>query len=96
MKILVTVLFLCPLLQGCGLGILFAGAGASKAGTAQIMSAYTEYMVSMEKINLERERAKLAPRPILSKAEWLKGQSVEEEEKEDEDEDGENPGWTYK
>ena len=62
------------LLQGCGLGMLMAGSGASKAGTAQVMSAYTEYVISMEKINLEREKAKMERRPILSKREWIGGE----------------------
>lgn len=84
MKSLVIVFFLSPLLQGCGLGILLAGSGASKAGSAQMMSAYTDYTISMEKLNLEREQAGLSPRPIMTKREWLRGTGKEESPAEDE------------
>ena len=67
------VVFLSFWLQGCGLGVLAAGSGVAKGGTAKIMDSYNNYVFGMEKINLEREKAKLAPRPILTKAEWLKG-----------------------
>jgi len=78
MRLVLIVATCGVLLQGCGLGMLAAGVGASKAGTAQVMSAYTEYVVSMEKINLEREKAGLAPRPILNKSDWMQGQEAEE------------------
>lgn len=71
------LILLFPLLQGCGLGILAAGVGASKAGTAKVMDSYNDYVFNVEKINIEREKAGLKPRPVLSKAEWLKGQQKE-------------------
>ncbi len=74
------IFLILPLfLQGCGLGVMMAGSGASKAGTARIMDSYNTYMIEMEKINIEREKAKLAPRPILTKKEWLKGNLGKEE-----------------
>lgn len=84
------LVFCLPLVQGCGLGVLAAGAGVSKSGTAQIMSAYTEYAISMEKINLEREKSGLKPRPILTKEEWMKGMTEEDERKRREEEYAEN------
>lgn len=78
MKIFLLVLL--PLLQGCGIGMLMAGSGASKAGTAQLMTAYTTYVLEMEKINIEREKSKLPPRKILNKEDWLRGREETPEE----------------
>ena len=64
---------LFPLLQGCGVGMLMAGSGANKAGTARVMESYTTYVLGMERLNFEREKAGLPVRTILSKAEWLEG-----------------------
>jgi hypothetical protein len=33
-------------------------------------SAYNEYLKDAAQINLEREKARMAPAPILSRAEW--------------------------
>lgn len=72
--------------------MLMAGAGASKAGTAKVMDSYNSYVFEMEKINIEREKAKLSPRPILSKQEWLKGQEIGDS-KEDLKEAGKWDAW---
>ena len=65
------------LLQGCALGVIAAGVGASKAGTAKKIAAQTKekesygaYRIEMEKLNLEREKAGLEPRPMMSYEEW--------------------------
>lgn len=87
MNRLALVLILCsPLLQGCGLGVMAAGVGAAKAGSAQIRKAYTEYVLGMENINFEREKAKLQPRPILIFDEWYNSYGGQEKEEIEDDE----------
>ena len=51
-----------------------AGIGASKYGSSKQQAAYGEYRTSMEKINLEREKAGLEAKPILTFDEWRKGE----------------------
>jgi hypothetical protein len=41
------------------------------------LRTYPEYLTEMERINLEREKAGLMPRPILSPEEWRATQSPE-------------------
>lgn len=43
---------------------------------SQDLRTYTQYCLEMEKINLEREKAGLTPRPILTQEEWLSGQAA--------------------
>jgi hypothetical protein len=72
--------------------MLAAGVGyavyASKKGDALVAEAdakqqksYNEYRLGMEQINLEREKNKLSPRPILPIDEWLKWQAMPEKER---------------
>ena len=42
----------------------------NRAMDAHDSSAYNEYLKNTDQINLEREKAGLAPTPILSRAEW--------------------------
>ena len=42
----------------------------NRAMDAHDSSAYNEYLKNTSQINLEREKAGLAPTPILSRAEW--------------------------
>lgn len=77
------VLIIGLLLQGCGVGMMMAGSGASKAGTAKVQDAYTNYVLGMERVNLDREKAGLKPRPILSKQQWLGSQDDKESDKSD-------------
>lgn len=39
--------------------------------------AYNQYKIEMEKVNLEREKAGLQPRPIIEYAEWMAQQPME-------------------
>jgi hypothetical protein len=48
-----------------------AEAKAAQATTAE-RDAYSRYRIDMEKINLEREKAGLPPRPIPTMNEWRK------------------------
>lgn len=41
---------------------------------------YNEYCLEMERINMQREKAALKPRPILSMDEWIKTQTMSPEE----------------
>jgi S1-C subfamily serine protease len=71
----------CLLATGVGLAVY-----ASKKGDALVaeadakqQKAYNEYRLGMEQINLEREKNKLTPRPILTMDEWLKWQAMPEQ-----------------
>jgi hypothetical protein len=72
--------------------MLAAGVGyavyASKKGDALVaeadarqQKAYNEYRLGMEQINLDREKNKLAPRPIMPIDEWLKWQAMPEKDR---------------
>ena len=61
-------------LSGCAVGAIMAGVGAAKYGSSKQQAAYGEYRTSMEKINLEREKAGLETKPILTFDEWRKGE----------------------
>ena len=89
MKKIVVVLLLVatPLLQGCAIGILAAGVGYAvgqgRKASAQMLEAkakyvekYQNYRVELEKINLEREKAKLNPINIPTFEEWLATQPL--------------------
>lgn len=62
-----------PLLQGCLVAAVGAGIGAAKYGSAKQREAYGSYRTDMENVNLEREKSGLDTRPILTYAEWVKG-----------------------
>jgi len=75
----------CIVSQGCGVAALVAGAGyassSNRKATAAMMQAqnmahqqYLDYQVAMEKINLEREKSNLKPRPIPTFEEWVDNQ----------------------
>ena len=60
-------------LSGCLVAAVGAGIAAVKYGNAKKQEAmakesrsYNEYVLGMEKINMEREAKKLPPQPILS------------------------------
>jgi|GEM_PF-1561987 len=87
----ISMLIIMPLLQGCAVGVLAAGVGYAigqgRQGTAKMIEAknkyterYNEYKLGMEKINLEREKAKLEPRPIQDFDTWLNEQPLTPEE----------------
>ena len=46
--------------------------------TEKPKTAYASYITNMEKINLEREKANLKTRPIMTYEEWHKGTGVPE------------------
>lgn len=80
------------LTPGCMLGVAAAGVGyaiyGSKKGDALVAAAdarqqqaYNEYKLGMERINLDREKSQLFPRPILPMDEWLKWQAMPENER---------------
>jgi len=87
MKKFVIILVLIPFLQGCAVGLLAAGigygVGQGRKASAQMLEAkgqyvsrYDTFKVEMEKINLEREKAKLTPQPIPTFEEWLNEQPM--------------------
>ena len=67
------------LTQGCLVAAIGAGVGAAKMGSAKQKAAYASYVTEMEKINLEREKANLKTRPIMTYEEWHKGKGKPEE-----------------
>lgn len=71
---LLTIVLISGLcLQGCMFAALGAGIGAVKYGGAKQQEAqaknreaYNGYLIEMQKINLQRQKAALAPEPIMS------------------------------
>ena len=76
--VIISLLVLMPILQGCGLAVLSAGIGygigQGRKGKAKIVEQYNGYKLGMEKINIERESKNLEIKPILTFKEWLKTQ----------------------
>mgnify|MGYP001191182385 CR=1 FL=1 len=93
-KSIVPILALClsvVFLSGCGLGVLAAGVGTAvgmgRSGKAKIIEAkskyteqYNNYKLGMERINLDREIAQLAPKPVMTFEEWLDTQPLSPDE----------------
>jgi hypothetical protein len=50
--------------------------GAAQPAPAPSQRTYPEYLTEMERINLEREKAGLSPRPILTQEEWVSAQAA--------------------
>lgn len=91
---LVTLLVLLFFITGCGLGVLAAGIGyavsSSKSSDAEVAKAeadlqksYTDYKLGMERINIDREKNKLQPQPIMTLQEWLQQQALPERVRQD-------------
>ena len=81
-------------LPGCGLGVLAGGIGyavsSSKSSDADrtkaeadLQKSYNEYKLGMERINIEREKNKLQPQPIMTIGEWLNEQALPESVRKD-------------
>ncbi|WP_173084077.1 hypothetical protein [Fundidesulfovibrio magnetotacticus] len=41
------------------------------------VEAYNQYKIEIEKVNLEREKAGLQPRPIMEYADWMAQQPMD-------------------
>lgn len=93
-KFLAVLLLSLSFLPGCGLGVLAAGIGyavsSSKSSDAEMAKAeadlqksYTEYKLGMERINIDREKNKLKPQPIMTMGEWLNTQALPENVRKD-------------
>ena len=76
-----------PAVQGCAAAAVPAVAyGVSKitapaSATAQPAQpaahrTYPEYLTEMERINMEREKSGLSPRPIMSQEEWVTAEAA--------------------
>lgn len=85
MKKLILLLVTMFSLQGCVPAAIIYGAhklseakveSAEKIQRSTDLKTYTNYRVSMEKINLEREKAGLKPNPIMSQEEWISAQTA--------------------
>jgi hypothetical protein len=49
---------------------------AQPAPSAPVQRTYPEYLTEMERINMEREKAGLSPRPIMTQEEWVSAQGA--------------------
>ena len=49
---------------------------AQQAPPAASLRTYPEYLTEMERINMEREKAGLSPRPIMNQEEWVTAQAA--------------------
>jgi hypothetical protein len=92
--LIVTLLISLVITNGCGLGIMAAGIGyavsSSKKGDAEAAKAeadlqrsYNEYKLGMERVNIEREKNKLQPQPIMTIQDWLDQQALPERVRKD-------------
>ena len=80
-----TLLFITAFwaVQGCATAAVAYGVSklsAPKTEAAQpapqAQRTYPEYLTEMERINLEREKAGLSPRPIMTQEEWVCAQAA--------------------
>jgi hypothetical protein len=74
----ILVFFITLSLAGCAIGVIAAGVGAARAGSAKKMeaesknrTAYNQYLAEMHKNNIQREKAKLPAEPVLSFKEYM-------------------------
>lgn len=58
-------------LSGCAIGVIAAGVGLAKSGTAKNRQAYNQYVAEMNEANFKREKAGFKPEPVLSYKEYL-------------------------
>ena len=49
---------------------------AEKARQSADLATYTKYRTEMERINFDRERSGLMPRPIMTQEEWTRAQTL--------------------
>ncbi len=49
---------------------------AEKARQSADLATYTKYRTEMERINFDRERSGLMPRPIMTQEEWTRSQTA--------------------
>jgi hypothetical protein len=49
---------------------------AEKAQRSADLATYTKYRTDMERINFDRERSGLMPRPIMTQEEWSRAQTA--------------------
>jgi hypothetical protein len=49
---------------------------AEKAQRSSDLATYTKYRTEMERINFDRERSGLKPRPIMTQEEWISAQTA--------------------
>jgi len=87
MNRLISLLSLVALLsaQGCLAAAVGYGAykyseskteSAEKAQRSADLKTYAQYHVDMERLNLDREKANLMPRPIMTQEEWISAQTA--------------------
>lgn len=74
-KLIALVVLSVFLLSGCGVALLtaasaYAVSSIGKKNTEQ-KEAYDKYKLEMEKLNIERQKAKMEPLPIKTFDEWL-------------------------
>ncbi len=83
---IVAVLVVCCGLQGClaaAVGYVGYEVGKSRRAVAEKqertadLANYEHYRIEMEKVNLEREKSKLKPNPIMTQLEWQATQTVD-------------------
>lgn len=66
------ILFFTLSLQGCIVAAVGAGIAAVKYGNSKKKSSYNQYILGMEQINIEREKAHMKSEPILTYKEYDK------------------------
>ena len=49
---------------------------AEKVQRSSDLQTYAQYRISMERVNLDREKAGLKPNPIMAQEEWISAQTA--------------------
>ena len=62
-------------LSGCAVAAIGTGIAAVKYANSKKKESYNEYALGMEKINLDREKANLPPKHIMSPVEYEKSKA---------------------
>ncbi len=84
-KLIGLLLIGCTIVNGCAaaaigyMGYKMSQArteSAEKAQRSMDLRTYAQYRVSMEQVNLSREKAGLKPNPIMSQEDWIGAQTA--------------------
>ena len=85
MKRIIVLLIAMFMFQGCfpiAMGYMAYTMSEARTASAEKMQrsldlrTYTQYRVAMERVNLDREKAKLRPNPIMTQEEWISAQTA--------------------
>jgi hypothetical protein len=71
LKKLAFIIIISLSLQACMVAMIGAGVGAVKYANSKKMHAYNEYVLGIEKLNIERQKFNLKPKYIMTYKEYF-------------------------